>query len=316
MTQSINKTNPDKWLGKPYHSLNAFFREKFGEKVYRISIDAGFTCPNRDGTKGTGGCIYCNEEGSRSGYVIPGTSITIQLKNGMEIINKRYRASKYLVYFQPYTNTYAPVNVLESIYREALKFDDVVGMSIGTRPDCIDEEKLSLLESIAENKLVIIEFGVQSLKNETLNFINRGHSAEETINAIIQTKKRKKILVLAHVIFGLPGESSGDMINTIQKLIKLGIDAFKFHHLYVERRTMLERLYLENKFRPLELSEYLDILLKIIPILPENIVIHRLFGQCQRDNLISPLWTLDKSKNIAALENLMTEKGLFQGKFL
>lgn len=301
------------WYGKRYHSLNAFFKNKFGEKVYRVSLDAGFTCPNRDGTKGTEGCIYCGEEGARASYVNPAKSVREQLIDGMEIIKRRYKAEKFIAYFQAYTNTYAPADKLKSIYNKALSSPEVIGISVGTRPDCIDEEKINMLESITEKKLVIIEYGIQSMKAETLKLINRGHTVENSVNSIRLTKNKKGIYVLAHVILGLPGEDFSDMENTVKALVNLCVDAFKFHHLYIEKGTFLESMYRNKTLKLLSLEEYTDILCRLLPIIPENIVIHRLFGQCSKENLIAPLWTLNKAKNIALLDRLLKEKNIMQG---
>lgn len=304
------------WNGKPYHSLNYELKQIFGEKVYRISIDAGFTCPNRDGTLGRGGCIYCNEAGARAQYVNPEMSIEQQIRHGMRVIGQRYRARKFIAYFQAYTNTYAPVEVLERSYRQALKFSEVVGISIGTRPDCIDDDKLKLIEEIAQDYYTIIEYGAQSMHNSTLTKINRCHTVEDTINAIIRTKERKGIQVLAHLIFGLPGEDTLMMQQSVQQLVKLGVDAFKFHHLYIEKRTVAAKLYQIGKITPLDRDIYIDLLIEVISKLPRRIVLHRLFGESNRERLIAPVWTLEKTINLRILEQRMRERGIYQGKHL
>jgi uncharacterized protein len=281
--------------------------------VHRVSLDAGFTCPNRDGLIGTGGCIYCNEEGARAGYVDPEESITGQLEKGIDVVHKKYGAEKFIAYFQAYTNTYAGTEKLRELYYEALAHPSVIGISIGTRPDCIDPEKLDLIEEIASKYFVILEYGAESMKPESLIWMKRRHGVDETVKAIVETKKRKNIQVLAHLIFGLPGENPEDMKNSIVSLIGLSVDAFKFHHLYVEKNTALETLYLENKLKTLKLDEYLNILAGILPDIPRNIVIHRLFGECSRDKLAAPLWTADKTKNSNALDRLLEERNIYQG---
>jgi uncharacterized protein len=304
----------DSWYGKNYYSLNAFMRNKFGERVHRVSLDAGFTCPNRDGLLGTGGCVYCNEAGARAGYVDPGISIAGQLEKGIEVVRRKYGADKFIAYFQAYTNTYAGPDRLRKLYNEALSHPSVIGISIGTRPDCVDEEKLDLIEEIAGKYFVILEYGVESMKPETLKSINRGHGVPEIVKAVQETKKRKNINILAHLIFGLPGESTADMKSSVKSLVDLGIDAFKFHQLYVEKGTVLEKMYFENKVRILELQEYLEILCGILPDIPGNVVIHRLFGECGRESLIAPLWTLEKPQNLLKLERLLEKNGIRQGQ--
>jgi radical SAM protein (TIGR01212 family) len=300
-------------LSKHYHTANAYFQSVFGEKVHRVSIDAGFSCPNRDGTKGIGGCIYCNEAGSRARYVEPEKSVRDQVLQGIDSLGKKFDVRKFIAYFQAYSNTYADVSILGKIYSEALDFPEIVGISIGTRPDCINSEKLALIEKIAEEKWVMVEYGAQTMKNQTLELINRGHSVNETISAIQETKKRKNIQVLAHLIFGLPGEDFSDMKQSVKELVDLGVDAFKFHHLYVEKNTALEIMLNKGQVRLLKLEEYLELLCDIIPNLPERIVLHRLFGECAKENLIAPIWTLEKNKNLALLGRLLAEKNIRQG---
>jgi hypothetical protein len=299
--------------GKAYNSLSYFLKQKFGEKIYRVSIDAGFSCPNRDGTKGVGGCIYCNEKGARAGYVNPDVDVKEQIRRGMEIIRGRYKAKKFIAYFQAYSNTYAPVEKLREIYAPALEFPEIAGISIGTRPDCIDNEKLNLIEEIAQRKYTIIEYGVQSMKKTSLETISRAHGVDDTIRAINDTKKRKNIDILAHLIFGLPGETKDDMTETVRILVELGVTAFKFHHLYIEKGTALEKLYNCGLYSPLGLDEYTDILSEVISIIPPRVVIHRLFGQCDRENLIAPLWTIDKQRLITEFELELEKRGITQG---
>lgn len=303
----------DNWYGKRYYSLNAYFQNRFGEKVHRISLDAGFTCPNRDGLISTGGCVYCGEAGARASYVDPEKDLSEQLRSGIEHIWKKTGARKYIAYFQAYSNTYADVPKLRSLYEEALSFPEVVGLSIGTRPDCIDAEKLDLLEEFARKTYVLIEYGVQTLDNKSLTTLNRGHSAEVSLDAIRDTKKRKSLDVLAHMILGLPGEDTAATLESIQKLVQYGTDAFKFHQLYVERDTVLEKWLREGRMNPLTLDEYLDTIEKILPIIPKDCVIHRLFADCSREKLLAPLWTLDKARSMALLDKRLQDKNITQG---
>ncbi|MEJ5285392.1 MAG: TIGR01212 family radical SAM protein [Brevinematales bacterium] len=296
-----------------YLSANEYFKKIFGEKVQRISIDAGFSCPNRDGTKGIGGCIYCSSTGSKASYTNSTLSVKEQIEDGLKLFKNKAR--KFIAYFQAFSNTYAHLTKLKEIYKPAIEHPDVVGISIGTRPDCIDDEKLDYFEEIAKEKFLIIEYGVQTLNDSSLLFINRGHNSAQSIEAIRKTKKRKNINIVAHLIFLLPEDNLENMIYTIKTLVDEGVNGFKFHHLYVERNTTIEKLYTEGKINLLELEEYIEILGKVISILPQDIVLHRLFGDCSKDNLIAPLWTLNKTANINLLRKYLTEKDIYQGKF-
>jgi hypothetical protein len=296
-----------------YFSVGSFLRNKFGEKVFRISLDAGFTCPNRDGSKGFGGCLYCGESGARARYVKPERSIKDQIKLGKEIIGKKYGTKLFIAYFQPYTNTYAGTDELYSIYKTAITEPDICGIAIGTRPDCIDQSKIDMLNQLSENTFVIVEYGAQSMKDETLDKIKRAHTAADTAKAIYMTKKSGHIHVVAHLIFGLPGETENDMVNSALVLAGLGVDGFKFHHLYVEKNTGFERFYKDNALILMERDQYIGLLLNLLPVIPPGIVIHRLFGECPNEKLLAPLWTLEKKKNIVILENLMAERGIRQG---
>ena len=297
----------------PWFSLSDFLKQKFGEKVYRVSLDGGFTCPNRDGTLSRGGCLYCNEAGARASYVNPKLSITKQLKEGTEIISRRYKVKKFIAYFQSYTNTYAPLSRLRSLYEEALDFPGIVGIAVGTRPDCVNKNILIYLNSLGEKNLVILEYGVQSLNDTALAAVNRQHDAAQSIKAITNTLKFPNIRVFAHVIFGLPEDNRQNMLDTVTTLCKLGIHGIKFHHLYIEKNTRLARLYEQEKITPLERTEYSDLLIKALSIIPRHIVIDRLFGECSADTLLAPDWTLHKSENIRLLEEKMRRENKRQG---
>ncbi len=301
------------WLGKRYHHLNAHFQERFGEKVYRVAVDAGFSCPNRDGTKGRGGCVYCGPEGSRASYVDRKLSVTGQILAGMKLLKQRTGASRFIAYFQAFSGTYADPERLEKIYLEALSVPGVAGIAIGTRPDCVNDAVLDMLEKIAGNSYVLIEYGVQSMKEGTLREINRRHTAQETVEAVRKTRQRPSIETLAHLIFGLPNETMADMEDSIRQLVDLGVGAFKFHHLFVEKDTELEKMYYADRVKLLSLEEYLEILVRIIARLPERIVLHRLFGECAKERLVAPAWTANKAENILKLEKILEERSIVQG---
>jgi hypothetical protein len=295
---------------KPYFDLNTFLRERFGCRVQKISLDAGLSCPNRDGTLSTGGCIYCNDRGSGTGAHRQGLSITDQLEKGKAFLARRYKAKKFLAYFQSYSNTYAPVDTLDRIYKEALNVPDVVGLSIGTRPDCIDDTRLSLLEQLARHHLIWVEYGLQSAHDETLARINRGHDFRCFEKAVTATRRRG-IHICAHVILGLPGETRSQMIETADALADLKIDGVKLHLLYVVKGTPLEALYRDGSYRPLEQAEYVDLVCAFLDRLPPQTVIQRLTGDPHREELIAPLWSLDKRTTLKLIhDQLATRNGL------
>jgi radical SAM protein (TIGR01212 family) len=288
------KVKPAKMDGqKPYYDLNTFLRERFGCRVQKISVDAGLSCPNRDGTLSTGGCIYCNARGSGTGAHRQGLSITDQLEKGKAFLAERYKAKKFLAYFQSYSNTYAPVGTLDALYTEALAVPDVVGLSIGTRPDCVDESKLLLLETLARDHLIWIEYGLQSAHDETLFRINRGHDFRCFENAV-KASRGRGIHICAHVILGLPGETREQMLQTADALAALEIDGVKLHLLYVIKGTPLEALYRHGSYHPLEQAEYVDLVCDFLDRLPPQTVIQRLTGDPHREELVAPSWSLDK----------------------
>jgi len=302
-------------MEKRYYDLNSYFRSVFGCRVHKITLDAGMTCPNRDGSLSVGGCIYCNERGSGNGAYREGLSVTDQLEAGKKALSRRYKAKKFIAYFQSYSNTYAPLPRLRSLYDEALAVSDIVGLSIGTRPDCVDDKKLDLLASYAEDCMVWVEYGLQSANNDTLRRINRGHDVECFLRAVQSTRERG-ILVCAHVILGLPGETRNDMLHTADVLANAGIDGVKLHLLYVVKGTVLEKWYRAGRYKCLSKDDYIDSVCAFIARLPESVVIQRLTGDPHESELVAPLWALEKQKNIAAIKKRLVEKDLYQGKHM
>jgi len=301
-------------LKKRFYDLNTYYRNIFGCRVQKITVDAGLTCPNRDGTVSTGGCIYCNSRGSGTGAHTGGLSVSEQLESGKAALSRRYKAKKFIAYFQSFSNTYAPVEKLKNLYDEALSVQNVAGLSIGTRPDCIDEPVLALIENYAKDYLVWIEYGLQSANDETLLLINRGHDYICFKNAVEATKERG-IKICAHVILGLPGEEKKDMLETAEAIAGLGIDGVKIHLLYVVKGTKMESLYLDGKYRCLEQDEYAGLVCDFLELLPEEMVIQRLTGDPHRDELVAPLWSLEKAKTIALIKNTLEKRDSRQGKF-
>lgn len=302
------------WGDKRYYSLNYFLRQKFGEKVFKISLDAGFSCPNRDGTLSKKGCIFCSERGSGDFAGDREFSISKQFDDVKKMMNKKWKSKKYIAYFQAYTNTYASVDILKKRYEEALSKEGVVGLAIATRPDCLSEEILDLLEELSKRVYVWVELGLQTSNDDTAIKINRGYNIETFEKAVINLRKRK-IDVVVHTIFGLPGEDKTDMINTIKYLSKKDIQGIKFHLLYLIEGTPLVELYKRGDLHFLGKEEYTDLICEAITLLPEDIVIHRLTGDAPKELLIGPMWSLKKWEVLNAIDKKMSERNLIQGLY-
>lgn len=295
----------------PYNDLNTSLRRRFGCRVQKITIDAGLSCPNRDGTIAAGGCIYCNQRGSGTGR-FPELSVTEQLESAKDFLRRRYKAKKFIAYFQSFSNTYAPVDKLRSLYEEALDVDDIVGLSIGTRPDCVAEPVLDLLGELAERTCLTMEYGLQSIHDATLWRINRGHTAEIFRDAVVRTRARE-LDVCAHVILGLPGESKDDMLDTARALGTMDIQAVKIHLLYVIRGTELHRLYERSEYRCLSRAEYVDIVGDFIALLSPCVTLHRLTGDPHPDELVAPAWAREKETNLRAIRTALETRNIHQG---
>ncbi len=306
MTGQTNKFQPG-W----YYRLSTFFRARFGEPIYKIPIDAGFTCPNRDGTVGTEGCSYCYNPSfspfTRTGTIIP---VSGQIERG----RKKKMQARYLAYFQSYTNTYAPPEQLKPLYDEALADREVIGLSIATRPDCISEEILAMLESYAHRCHIWVEYGLQSAHDSTLFRINRGHDSAAFSDAVKRTRNRK-ILICAHIILGLPGETPEMMLETVQFLNDAGVDGVKFHHLQVIKNTPLAGQYARNEISVYEKAEdYISILCDCLEWLSADIVIHRLASQAaSQDLLIAPHWPESAGQIASLTESELSRRGTCQG---
>ncbi len=296
-----------------YTDYNTYLRSVFGERVQKIVIDAGLSCPNRDGTLSTGGCIYCNAKGSGSGAFKHGVSIKQQLELGKKIMARRYKAKKFLAYFQSYTNTYTSCKNMKLMYDEALSVEGVAGLAIGTRPDCIDKEKLDLIESYTDRYLVWIEYGLQSAHNSTLKLINRGHDFNCFKKAVEITKSRN-IKICAHVILGLPGETREMMLETAEILAALGIDGVKIHLLYIVKGTALEAMWRKGQYKCMEQQAYVEILCDILEILPANVVIQRITGDPHPDELAAPKWALNKNQTFQLIQKTLEARNSRQGQ--
>ena len=282
--------------------LSEYYKEKFGCKVYKLSLDGGFTCPNRDGTLGTGGCIFCT--GSAEFAEGGPDPIALQLERAKLRVNRKNKDGKYMAYFQAFTNTYAPVEHLRKLYYEAIAPADIVGLSIGTRPDCLGEDVLTLLEEINAIKPVSVELGLQTIHEETARYIRRGYESAVYVDAV-KRLKAAGIEVVTHIILGLPGETEEMMMQTTKAAVAAGTDGVKFHLLHILKNTDLAKDYEAGKFRCLTLEEYGKILKKCVAILPEHIVIHRITGDGAKKDLIAPLWSGDKKRVLNYLHRIL-----------
>ena len=300
-------------MQKRYNDFNSYLRNIFGCRVQKISIDAGLTCPNRDGTLSTEGCVYCNSRGSGTGAFTLGLTIKEQLVQAKRVLAKRYKARKFIAYFQSFSNTYAPIDTLKRLYDEALKVKDVVGLSIGTRPDCVNASILNLLEEYAQSHLVWIEYGLQSANDQSLALINRGHNLQCFKDAVFATQNRG-IKICAHVILGLPLEKKEHMIETAKTIAGLNIDGLKIHLLYVVKGTKLEKLYHRGEYRCLEQDEYADLVCDFLEYLPPAMVIQRLTGDPHPEELVAPKWSLKKSEILTLIKNKLLSRNTWQGK--
>lgn len=285
--------------------------------MQKLTIDAGFTCPNRDGTIGTGGCTYCNNDAFNPSYCQPAKPVTQQLDEGIQFHANRYRrAKKFLAYFQAYSNTYAPIEQLKKLYNEALNYSNIIGLVIGTRPDCISEELLDYFAELSERYYIIIEYGIESCYNRTLERINRGHTFEKALWALEETKKRG-VKTGAHFIFGLPNESNEDMLAEAKIISQLPLDTVKFHQLQIIKGTVMEKefAYNPNEFIRFTVDSYIDFFIDFVEQLNPSIVIERFAGEVPPRFLSIPAWGLIRNDQLLALfEKRLEERNTWQGK--
>ncbi len=304
---------PIRQIARRYNAFGQYMKALCGAQVYKVNVDAGFTCPNRDGAVSTGGCIYCNNDSFRPSACASTVPLREQIGRGIPYLRSRYGAEKFIVYFQPYTNTYAPVETLERIYLEALDNPGVIGLAIGTRPDCVDGEKIALLESLSRDHFILVEYGLQSIHDKTLSFINRGHDYECFRHALALTAGRG-IRIGAHIILGFPIETREEMLETADELSALPVDFLKIHQLQVVRDTALADIYAEEPFHTFGYNEYMEVLADFLERLSPGIVIQRLFASAPEDILIAPVWNRTRSEFLRDLEAYMEGRGSYQGK--
>lgn len=301
-----------KWGEKPYHSLDYMLRERFGEKVYKVTLNGGMSCPNRDGKIGTRGCIFCSAGGSGDFAADAALSITEQIESQIAILSQKRPIHKYIAYFQAYTNTYAPVEYLEKIFTEAISHPKVVALSIGTRPDCLSEQTIALLSRLNQQKPVWVELGLQTIHESTARYIRRGYPLSCFEDALSRLR-RENIEVIVHTILGLPGESHEDILATMDYLSQMDIQGIKLQLLHVLRGTDLAADYENGLFQTYERDEYLSLLIDCLGHLRPDIVIHRITGDGPKDLLIAPLWASRKREVLNLLHHRMKEEQAFQG---
>lgn len=303
------------WNGKPYRSLDYMLRERFGEKVYKVTLNGGMSCPNRDGTLGTRGCIFCSEGGSGDFAADVSLSVTEQIESQIALLSAKRPIQKYIAYFQAYTNTYAPVEYLRKIFKEAMSHPGIVALSVGTRPDCLGEEVLDLLEELNRIKPVWIELGLQTIHEKTAQYIRRGYRLS-CFDQAVENLHKRNIEVIVHTILGLPGESREEILETMRYLNKKDIQGIKLQLLHVLKGTDLAYDYLAGRFHVYEREEYLALLIECLENLDPEIVIHRITGDGPKDLLIAPLWASRKREVLNLLHHQMKEQNSYQGKSL
>lgn len=296
---------------KRYNTLNSFLREKFGEKVFKISLDAGFTCPNRDGKISTGGCIFCSPRGSGD-FAGNNKNLVEQFCEVKQMMNRKWKKGKYIAYFQAYTNTYASKSELRDKYYSVLELDNVVGIAIATRPDCLDEEILELLTEVNSKKYLWVELGLQTINEKTSKIINRGYELSQYVNAVKVLKKRN-IDVVTHIILGLPQEEHEDIIRTIEYVANTGTQGVKLHLLHVLKGTKLEGMYNTGELELLSKERYVELIVDCIERLPRDMIIHRITGDGPRETLLAPMWSLKKWEVLNAIDYLLMDKNTYQG---
>lgn len=310
-----NKGNIYPWGDrKRYNSYSSYQKKKYGQRVQKVTVDAGFTCPNRDGTIASGGCIYCNNESFNPGYNDARKPIRQQIEEGVEFLKRRYNnVQKFIVYFQPYSNTYAPLDTLKRYYEEALSHPEVIGLTIGTRPDCVDEAKIAYLQKLAAEFDITIEYGLESISDESLKRVNRGHDVQSYIDAVEMTRGRG-IKICTHMIFGFPWEERNLWLQTADWLSACEFDFLKIHQLHIVKDTVLARQYANKPFSFLSAEEYIELIVEFLEKLSPRIIIQRLFGEAPPRVLIAPQWGIRNTQLLQMLDRVLEERDTWQGR--
>lgn len=302
-----------KWGDKRYNSLNKFLRNKFGEKVFKISLDGGFSCPNRDGKAGYGGCTFCSSKGSGDYAGERVLSISSQFDNIKQMMNNKWKSGKYIAYFQAYTNTYGPIEELRRKYEEAISKEGVVALSIATRPDCINEEVLNLLEEMNKKIYTWVELGLQTIHDDTALKFNRGYNLK-VFDEAMEGLKTRDIDTVVHCIYGLPGESKDQMLETVDYIAHSGAKGIKFHLLHLMKNTRMVKDFEEGRLQLLSQEDYIDLICEGISRLPQDMIVHRLTGDAPRELLIGPMWSLKKWEVLNSIDKALEDNDIYQGK--
>ncbi len=301
--------------GKRYYPISQHYRERFGEKVYKVSVSVAKSCPNREGFQGMNVCIFCDEWGSAAYHQFSDLPILKQIQINREAIRKRYKAKKFLIYFQAYTNTFGDFSGLKTLYDKALNETDVVGLVVGTRPDCLPKRILNKFNELSKEQYLSVELGVQTFDDDQLNFLSRGHDSITSIKAIQKLKSLQNINICVHLMFGLPNETDRQIQETAQFLSELGVNGVKLHNLHVLRNTELEKLFKESKFFPIKLEEYARRVAIFLENLSPKITVHRLAAVASRwDQLVAPHWTREKMRPTQFIDDYLEKNQIWQGQ--
>ncbi len=313
-TQLIQQNKTYSWrTPRRYNAYIDYLKDRFGSRVQKVIVDAGFSCPNRDGTKGFGGCTYCNNKSFKPPYCKPNMTISEQVKAGIEYLGRRYQVDRFMVYFQPYSNTHAPLEYLQDLYQQALEHPKVIGLAIGTRSDCIDESKIAYLEDLAGHYFITVEYGLESVYDRTLERINRQHNFQNWVDAVRMTAGRG-VHICSHIILGLPGESREEILEEASIVSHYPIDSLKIHHLHIVEKTILAKQYLENPFPLFGYREYTEFVAEFLQHLRPDIAVQRLVGETHPRHLIAPNWGVRADCVQKDIEALMESKDVWQGK--
>lgn len=301
-------------MQKRYYSLNEYFQKRFKEKIFKVSLNAGFTCPNKTGKSGFGGCTFCSPLGSGDFAGNKNDDLITQFEDVKAMMHKKWPHAKYIAYFQANTNTYAPVDVLKEKFEPVLNYSkDIIGLSIATRPDCLEDDIIDYLAELNEKTNLFVEIGLQTRHEKTAKLINRGHDYQTFVEGVNKLRK-SNIEVIVHIINGLPYETQEEMLETVKELVKLDFQGIKIHLLHVIKNTRMGNDYLKNPFPLLSQEEYVDTVIKQLELLPKHIVIHRLTGDAVRENLIGPMWSLKKWEVLNMIDYELEKRNTYQGR--
>jgi len=313
MQQKLIHQIPTHYEGKRYHAYSTFIQRRYGQRVQKVTVDAGFSCPNRDGTVAKGGCIYCNNASFNPPYNSASKSIRQQVQEGVAFLRRRYDVDKFIVYFQPYSNTYAPLELLKNLYGQALEIENVVGLTIGTRPDCVDIEKIRFLEDLAKTHDITIEYGLESMHDSTLRRINRGHNYKIYLDAVYMTTNRN-IQVCTHIILGFPWENIEHWLQQATTLSSLPIDFLKIHQLHIVKDTVMAVQYRKKPFHVFSYNEFVETVISVIERLSPRIILQRLAGEAAPRILIAPRWEMTYPEVLQGIESELARRDTWQGK--